>query len=939
MFFSKIKLLSVPFLVWGIFNISTTQAQLSGDQDPPGIRWKTIQSSHVSIIFPPELEKDAQRVASTLDHLYPYMGKSLNPYKNLSLVLHSRQTLSNGYVAFFPWRSEWWNTPPQGGFLGWMDWYEALAIHEFRHVSQINHYNQGVNRLMYYWMGELGLAAMEGFSLPTWLIEGDAVGMETFLSDGGRGRLPQFDIELRRSVLYGHIPGYYQAILGSYRQWYPLSKDYVLGYYLCTYLRRHYGGQIIRTALNRTSSWPFLPHAFSLSLKSLTGKGCPGTYQAAMQEIAENFRHQTDSLSITPVQTWPLPHHSDWTYYLHPRYISPDSVVMLHYGLDDYNRFIWYQPSSGKITELFKPGQMDMNVPPSVNPNAMVWAETRDDLRWGNQTFSVIHWYDFKSRIKKQLTYQTRLFAPALSPDGNTVAAIEFDTSDRCFLCLITSRDGRIIKRFANPDNLMLRTPAWTPDGRSIVYTVTQRTRGTGLAIQSLQNDNPAMLIACSTQYISNPIVSEDYIYYTSSWSGLDNIYALRRWDGQIFQVTSRILGAYYPSLSPNGINLVFCDVDDQGYSPAVLKILPEKWIPLKQVVKRGSDYYQPCIDQEAGENVLAHIPDKTYRVKDYSTIRHLFNFHSWFITPMEETSGWSLMANSQNVLGTCQVFGGYEFNSNEKTQAYSAGFSYAGWYPIIDASASIGGRTSRFTDPSGVDHSYSWKEKRFLTGFHIPLNLSRSHYQTYVTIGMNCEYFFDSDDLEGVQHNLTSYLFFSRTYQGMKDIIPIKGQQFYGRFTDTPWGGDYQGRRLSLQTVFYLPGLFRHHGWRLDFGYEKQNPINYIFDSQMEFARGHNSRYYPELFRISLNYALPLVYPDLSLLHTLYSKRIHANLFSDYLRGEWGSRSKDYPSVGVELFSETYLFQLQIPFYMGIRYIYLTETRESVWELALYFK
>ncbi len=941
----KVLVMLTGLLISGGRIGSISWAQLTTDQDPPGIRWKTIHARHVDLIFPPEIEPDARRVASSLDHFYPFMGKSLDPYPRLSLVLHNRHSISNGFVAYFPIRSEWWHTPPQDGFLGWMDWYEALAIHEFRHVSQLNHYNRGFNRLLYYGMGELGPGVMEAFSLPTWLLEGDAVGMETFLSNSGRGRLPQFDVELRRNLIYNHIPSYDQAILGSYRHWFPLSRDYVLGYYLCTYLRRHHGGQIIRTALNRTSTWPFVPHAFSLSLRSLTGQGCPGIYRSTMNEIGIVFSDQIKDLPITPAQSWTLPRHSDWTYYSFPHYITPDSAVILRYGLDDFPEFVLFRPSTGEFSELFKPGPIDRDVPFSVSRHTMVWAETRYDKRWGNQAFSVIMSYDFINQHKNQLTHRSRYYAPALSPDGKTIAAVEFDIYNHCRLCLLDRQTGHLIQDFENPDNLLLRTPCWSPDGKSIIYTITRRSAGTGLAQQFIDQSSPVVLMPCSTLTISNPVASNDYIFFSSGLSGIDNIYTYRLADGNVFQVTRRTLGAYYPSLSPDGTNLVFCDVDDQGYSPAEMPIAPDQWTALDQTVIRPNDYYQPCIAQEAGRDVTADIPHQTYAVENYSASKNLLHFHSWYLLPVSQPAGWSVSLNSQNVMGTCQVTGGMEFDTQEDTRALTGGFSYAGWYPILDFNAIYGERSSTYTDPAGNHQSYSWKEKGVITGLRIPLNLTDSHYQSFLTAGVNWEYRsisrqeyrYDSDNPEGIQHNLTGYFHFTSAYQGMKDIYPIRGHDIFAGYTSTPWGGDYQGRRLIVSSHLYLPGLFRHHGWRLDLDYERQEPKNYIFDSRLVFSRGYDSRYYPDLYKISLNYAFPLFYPEMSLLHSIYSKRIHANLFGDYLRGEWGDRSVEYPSMGIELFSETYFLHLRLPIYLGIRWVYLTKSRESLWEWVFY--
>ncbi|MDF1546917.1 MAG: hypothetical protein P1P88_03795, partial [Bacteroidales bacterium] len=41
-------------------------------QNPPDILWKNIKSEHFKVIFPQEIENEAQRVAKTLEWAYQY---------------------------------------------------------------------------------------------------------------------------------------------------------------------------------------------------------------------------------------------------------------------------------------------------------------------------------------------------------------------------------------------------------------------------------------------------------------------------------------------------------------------------------------------------------------------------------------------------------------------------------------------------------------------------------------------------------------------------------------------------------------------------------------------------------------------------------------------------------------------------------------------------
>src|SRR5690606_10980323 len=86
---------------------------LGSMQNPPGLAWRQIDAPHFRIVFPEEISRDAQQVASLLEHLYEVDGRSMQtrPHK-ISLVLHNQNTDANGFVSLAPRQSEWFNTPP-----------------------------------------------------------------------------------------------------------------------------------------------------------------------------------------------------------------------------------------------------------------------------------------------------------------------------------------------------------------------------------------------------------------------------------------------------------------------------------------------------------------------------------------------------------------------------------------------------------------------------------------------------------------------------------------------------------------------------------------------------------------------------------------------------------------------------------------------------------
>jgi hypothetical protein len=148
----------------------------SAEQNPPSIKWLQINSTNFQIIYPTELEIEAQRMANTLEHVVGAVSKSLNTKpRKISILLQNQSLISNGFVQLAPRRSEFFTTSPQN--IDFQDWLNSLAIHELRHVVQFDKLNPNLKAPFF---EELALAIF-GISLPPWFFEGDAVGIETAL--------------------------------------------------------------------------------------------------------------------------------------------------------------------------------------------------------------------------------------------------------------------------------------------------------------------------------------------------------------------------------------------------------------------------------------------------------------------------------------------------------------------------------------------------------------------------------------------------------------------------------------------------------------------------------------------------------------------------------------------------------------------------------------
>src|SRR5690606_37193112 len=133
----KLSCLFFSFLFF-VVNSAFSQSTIL-NTNPPSVKWEQIKTPYFRVIYDVRYEDEAHRTANILETIYEPAALSLNkfPRRRSTVILQNQSTISNGFVAMAPRRSEF-NTYPsqQYYFQGNLDWMELLSIHEFRHIVQ-----------------------------------------------------------------------------------------------------------------------------------------------------------------------------------------------------------------------------------------------------------------------------------------------------------------------------------------------------------------------------------------------------------------------------------------------------------------------------------------------------------------------------------------------------------------------------------------------------------------------------------------------------------------------------------------------------------------------------------------------------------------------------------------------------------------------------------
>ena len=935
-------LLIIIFILY-IFSPQIQAQSLDTQQDPKGIKWKEIHTDHYKIVFPDKIEQDAQRVASTLQYQFDAINKTmLYDAKPITLLLTTEGVITNGYVAMAPRRSEWYGTPITIGADDG-DWYNLLAVHEIRHVVQFDKImNRGIIKGLGFAFGQSLPYVLSSVLVPTWFYEGDAVLMETALTRTGRGRDPSFNVGIRSLELAQIHYSYSKAYLGSYKNYYP--DYYSLGYLLVTHIRRINEADAWAKILGRTAWFPFYPFAFSGSAAGIIDRRVAGIYDDTMAELKKMWRHQQDSLSFTPVKIL-NPDRKVYTNYNYPQETKDGSVIVLKSGLDDTQRLVLISKNGKekKLKEIFAMSTF------SYAADKITWNQLSLDPRWSKRSYSDIVVYDLKKNKTNKITSNGKYFTPALSPDGQSIAAIENSADRKSTLVILDAQSGKILQRVPNPRNETLRQPSWSEDGKAIVFT-NQYTEGKALSIYYPEEEYIKEVIPHCWQGIMDHIFYGNYILFNSFFSGIDNIYAVDIETGQTYQVTSRPLGAYSPSVSYDGRSLLFNDYTINGKDAVKTTLNKDEWVRTELIGDHSINYFEPVIKQEQGGDIYSidKIPTTKFKVNDYSLLKNALNFHSWSLVVDSLNPGFTVFSN--DVMNTTAAGLGIFYNTNEHEPGAELSLSYAGMYPIIDTYLAKLNRTTFYKFTNGDETEDTWSETSATIGLRLPLTFINGIYQRQITLSA----YIQSTKISGQDiqdlYDLGNGVFYPVWYQLslaqvkqylQKDIKPQFAQVFNFLYRHTPIKGNFRGSQFAAEAVLFFPGLLKHHSLWLKGNYEEQKVVNYRFTSVLDFPRGYHYNYFDNFYLGSVNYGLPLVYPDFNIGGYFYLKRIKTNLFYDYGIGKTDGNKVKYESGGFELLFDHHWFLLPIELEIGWRFSYKLKERsgfsEFVFQLPLY--
>ena len=911
--------------------------------NPSGIKWRQINSSGARVIFPAGLDSQAKRIHGILELLDTATIHTIGGLRRKwNTVVLNQTTFSNAYVRLAPVLSEFYMTPNQNNFEeGGLRWDDNLAIHENRHMQQLANFNKGVTKVFSFLLGQQGQLLANGITIPDYFFEGDAVWQETLVSNQGRGRIPYFYNGFKALWQEKKRYSWMKLRSGSYRDFTP--DHYPLGYQLIAYGTATYGESFWKKVTQDAVRFKGIFYPFNKAIQKYSGK----SYRQFRQDALDFFKVQSfpDSTSTQEYLYLTEIKRNNVVDYLYPVYVTDDTILVTKQSYSETSAF--YLLVNGKEKKLrIKNTTLDAYY--SYNHGKIVYASYQSDPRRANRDYSVLQVVDIKTGTQKQITRKSKYFSPDINKNATEIVAVQVNTDGTNYLHRIDANTGALLMQLPNPNNYFFTQTRYI-DAHYAAAVVRNASGKIALLKIDLANGAADTLIDFSFGILGFPFVKDDSVYFNASSGYTDKIFAVNMTTKKIVSVSNNSNGVYNPVVNSRG-EVLASAFTSGGFR--LLKIdrpaLSRRELEVNEITPL-TNLYTPAALKGKAAGVLYSFIESKATATNYKKSFQLFNFHSRVAVISDPEYGYTFSGN--NVLSTFSNNITYTYNRNEKSHSVGYEALYAGFFPVFSIGAE-GSFNRNGYDPATAS-AVNFNSAKIYAGVSLPLSFVGGRTNKFFNIGTR----YNAEQLyyTGIGKNIFTNkpLHYTNSFISFSNINRQAKQQVSPRWAQSITAGYRhaftirESRKFVSSANFYFPGLFPNHSLVLQGAFQKRDTLPDIFSNTFSYSRGYQALSSRRMYKLGVNYQLPVWYPDLGFGNIIFFQRIRSNVYYDHTNVQIRLSSGILTEVinrstGAEIFFDTKVWNA-LPVSFGIRYARLLDTdlrnplTVNRWEFVLF--
>ncbi len=915
--------------------------------NPPYVKWKQVNTPQARVIFPAGLDSQARRIAAITKLLGDSTTGTIGgSQRKWNVILQNRSTISNAYVRLAPLMSEFYTMPPQDNFsFGSLRWDDNLTIHENRHMQQLSNFNKGFTRVFSFLLGEEGQLLANGMTVPDYFFEGDAVWQETLVSAQGRGRMPAFYNGFKSLWMAGKNYSWMTLRNGSYRHYIP--DHYELGYQVTAYGYEKYGSGFWNRVTNDAVRFRGVFYPFNRAVVRYSGK----TYRQFTKDALEYFKAKAfasgKNNTAAGVSYITKAGRHNVTDYQFASFISDDSLLVSKRSYSSVPAF--YLIARGKETKI-RVRDIGIDDYYSYRNGKLVYAAYQPDPRWTNVEYSVIKMLDIYTRQQRQITTHSKYFSPDINEAGTEILAVQIKPNGQNNLVRIDVQSGKQVAVVPNNRNYFFTQTKYINANTAV--SAVRNTEGK-MALLTVDLETGALdnLTPFSFNVMGYPVVKDGMVYFNAMYDQADAIFAVDIHTKKLFKLTANSNGVYALAVNSKG-NITVSAFTAGGYQLASVSAKKEDWSEFSplQLIMKNNRYFDDTAVQLSGNGLLRSFENTgagmQAPVTKYRKSFRLFNFHSW--RPVIDDPEYGYSVYGDNVLSNFKSSLTYTYNRADRSHTLGFNAIYAGWFPLI--SAGVEGSFDRTVD-TAIGKSVSYNAATVKAGISVPLRFVSGRTSKFLNIGVgyNSEQYYYRGAGKNVFSNKAinygnAFLSFSNISQKARQHVnPRWAQTFSLDYRDA--FNFSNSHKFVGHAAFYFPGLGRNHSLVINTAYQKRDSLPDLFSKNFAYSRGYEALSTRRMYKLGVNYQLPVAYPDWGFGNILYFQRIRLNAFYDY--GNAKARVNNVlteirnSSTGSEVYFDTKIWNAY-PVSIGVRFSHLLDkdllnpSVKNRWEIIL---
>ena len=955
------KSLQKIILLLALLIPSFAQAQFYVTGDDPGkLKWSFIDTDNFRVIYPSGCDSLARQYAFELEKFKIPVSRTTGYMagqgdgKLMPAVMHAYNA-NNGSVAWAPKRMDLF-TIPTAYDPDPMPWSTMLAVHEGRHVTQMQFGMTNLQKPFSYAFGEMWNILVSLLYPGLYLIEGDAVIAETALTSSGRGRTADFLNYYRVAFDQGDFRTWDRWLFGSQKYYTP--DHYSLGY-------MSFGG--IRYLYDYPT---FMKDGYEMASRKLLNFS-PFMYKIKENRTGVKFKQTFKEVCDTMNNIWsrdamtraPFIYMEEVTE--EPRLYTNYSNTVID-GTDVYTikkghldtPILVKIDADGKEHLITRLPYETSNL--RIHNGRLYWSEDKPDIRWSMKSDSWIRSVRLNGKDKTIVSDKNiLLYNPSFS--GGKMAATRYFPEGGSALYI----EGETIMA---PDGLQLVETAWIGD---TIYATAISDNGYG--IYSYNGTWNVVLKPEPVKICDFKSYAEELTFVCDRTS-VNEIYHLNPKSGELHQKTVTKYGAKDYAYSSDGEYLYF--------SSPTLNGMKMFRAPVDSLIDRRVDYtekYKYIIadglaEQERQIALLSGAPEAVNQdinvsitePRRYGKASHAFNIHSWtpFYVNVDNIMSMSFdriyqaaslgaSAIMQNRLSTGVGEFGYSahkdpYDNSKWRHSGHFKYTYSGFYPIIETQFDFNDRAARQYNVTvikkGEKASTSLDSRELISPYfqgkittYIPFDFTSGGW--YKGLIPRVSYTITNDMFNTSAAILEGNI--SGIHPGNPPFIGVtEGKNSFRHYLSgslrgysvlsTPNSAAYPRWGIGAELGFsanigcsdimstmgyaymygYVPGFTREQGLKLAVIHQQKLQKESIFGlpTVNVLPRGLSSTaslstmisiYNPSITKVSADYAIPIYIGDVSICGGLiYIKRLRLTPHADYMR----AGTTDLVSVGSAL-------------------------------------